>query len=258
MKNIDRLDKLIGMVVVGIVFIAVLIIGFRLWHQKEEAPVAGEAAAPATVAPQPPAVLDYARIDSNAELKTMMQQRKEVYGIDKGLDMIAKPEESIKIGESTVSMQEIIDKIKLEQGKIVEKEINRPPPTGGTESSIATNDVYGIYIVQPGDNIWNIHFRFLKDYFDHRGIALSPIADEPDRKGLSSGVGKLLKFSENMVYIYNLQERKIDGNLSRISPLSKIVVFKMKQVFTLLEGIDYEHVNRIQFDGDTLWIPANQ
>lgn len=258
MKNIDRLDKLIGMVVVGIVLIAALIIGIRLWLQKKEVSDAGKAAAPVVVAPQPPAVLDYARIEKDAELKALMQQRKDVYGINKGLDMIAKPEESIKIGESTVSMQEIIDKIKLEQGKIVEKEIDRPLPTDGTKTSASTQDAYGIHIVQPGDNIWNIHFQFLKDYFSHRGIALSPLADEPDRKGISSGVGKLLKFSEKMVSIYNLRERKIDADLNLIHPLSKIVVFKMKQVFTLLDEIDGNRVNRIQFDGDTLWIPANQ
>jgi hypothetical protein len=258
MKNIDRLDKLIGMVVVCIVLIAVIIIGIRLWRQKKEVLVAGEMPAPAAVAPQPPAILDYAQIDKDAQLKALMQQRKEAYGINKGLDMIAKPDESIKIGESTVSMQEIIDQIKLEQGKIVEKEIDRPPPPEAAGASAAKEDVYGIYIVQPGDNIWNIHFQFLKDYFDHRGIALSPLADEPDRKGTSSGVGKLLKFSENIVYIYNLREHKIDVNLSLIHPLSKIIVFKMKQVFTLLDGIDYERVNRIQFDGEKLWIPANQ
>jgi len=105
MKNIERLDKLIGLVVVGIVLIAALILGLRLWHQKKEAPVAGEEAAPAAAAPQPPAVLDYARIEEDAELKALMEQRKEDYGIDKGLDMIAKPEESIRIGESTVSMK---------------------------------------------------------------------------------------------------------------------------------------------------------
>jgi len=258
MKNIDRLDKLIGLVAVCIVLIAVLIIGIRLWRQKKEVPVAGKTPAPVAVAPQPPAVLDYARIAKDAQFKALMQQRKDAYGINKGLDMIAKPDESIKIGESTVSMQEIIDKIKLEQGKIVEKEIDRPSPPEAVEASAAKEDVYGIYIVQPGDNIWNIHFQFLKDYFDHRGIALSPLADEPDRKGASSGVGKLLKFSENIVYIYNLRERKIDVNLNLIHPLSKIVVFKMKQVFTLLYGIDYERVNRIQFNGETLWIPANQ
>ncbi|MEW6671066.1 MAG: hypothetical protein AB1427_05145 [Thermodesulfobacteriota bacterium] len=251
MKYIDRLDKLIGMVVICVVIIAALIIGIRLWLQKKEVPVAGQPPAPAAVAPQPPAVLDYSRLNKDAELKALMQQRKEAYGINKGLDMIAKPDESIKIGDSTVPMQEIADKIKLEQGKIVEKAIDRP-------SATPIEDAYGIHIVQPGDNIWNIHFQFLKDYFDRRGIALSPLADEPDRKGLSSGVGKLLKFSENVVYIYNVRERKIDVDINLIHPLSKIVVFKMKQVFALLDGIDYERVNRIQFDGETLWIPANQ
>jgi len=130
--------------------------------------------------------------------------------------------------------------------------------TDPAQIDAAKEDAYGIYIVQAGDNIWNIHFQFLKDYFDHRGIALSPLADEPNRRGSSSGIGKLLKFSENMVYIYNVRERKIDVDLNLIHPLSKIVVFKMKQVFTLLDGIDYGRVNRIQFDGETLWIPANQ
>jgi hypothetical protein len=30
----------------------------------------------------------------------------------------------------------------------------------------------------------------------------------------------------------------------------------MEQIFALLDLIDYEKVNRIQFDGETLWIPA--
>jgi len=259
MKSVDRLDKLIGIVVISIILIAILIIGIRMWRQKKNIPIAGEAPAALAVTPQPPAVLDYGKLDKDAQLKALMQERKEAYGITKGLDMIAKPEESIKIGDATVSMQEILDKINLEQGKIVEKEIDRAPsPSGATGAPVEKEDAYGIYIVQPGDNIWNIHFQFLKDYFDHRGIALSPLADEPDRRGLSSGVAKLLKFSENMVYIYNLKERKIDVDLNLIHPLSKIVVFKMKQVFALLDNIDHNRVGRIQFDGETLWIPANQ
>ena len=61
-----------------------------------------------------------------------------------------------------------------------------------------------------------------------------------------------------MVFIFNIRERKIDTDLNLIHPLSKIVVFKMRQIFALLDQIDYQHVNRIQFEGDTLWIPANQ
>ncbi|MBU4184653.1 MAG: hypothetical protein KKC23_00315, partial [Proteobacteria bacterium] len=107
------------------------------------------------------------------------------------------------------------------------------------------------------DNIWNIHFNFLKDYFDHKGIALSPLADEPDRRGFSSGVGKILKFSEKIVTIYNIKERKIAVDINLIYPLSKVVVYNMDRIFALLDRIDYNNANRIQFDGETLWINSD-
>ena len=115
---------------------------------------------------------------------------------------------------------------------------------------------YGIHVVQPNDNIWNIHFQFLKSYFTKRGITVSPVADEPLRTGKSSGVGKLLKFSENMVHIYNLKTRQLDQNLHTIEPMSKIVVFNLGQVFALLNTINYNQINHIEFDGETLWLPA--
>jgi len=118
-------------------------------------------------------------------------------------------------------------------------------------------DVYGVYVVQHADNVWNIHFSFLKEYFDKRKISVSPVSDEPNR-GRSSGVGKLLKFSEQMVYIYNLEEHRLDMNLNLIHPLSKIVVFNLGKAFSLLEQIDYRNVNRIQFDGEKIRIPAVQ
>lgn len=183
----------------------------------------------------------------------VMDQRKAKYGVGKGVDLIVHPNEAVKIGNTTVSMQEILDRIHLKQGDIVEKNLK-----GSSSPGSGFDQVYGIYVVQPGDNIWNVHFRFLKDYFKKRGITLSPLSDEPNRKGYSSGVGKILKFSEGMVYIYNLKEKHIDENLNLIYPLSKIVVFDMKQVFSLLNQIDLKQVNHIQFDGKTLWIPADQ
>jgi len=116
--------------------------------------------------------------------------------------------------------------------------------------------VYGIHVVQPGENIWEIHFRLLEDYYDNKGIALSPLSDEPDDLGHSSGVGKILKFSEEMVHIYNLKERKLETSLDFIYPLSKIVVYNMGHVFALLDRINYKDVERIAFDGETLWLPA--
>ncbi|QTA82429.1 Peptide chain release factor domain-containing protein [Desulfonema limicola] len=119
-------------------------------------------------------------------------------------------------------------------------------------------DVYGVYIVRPGDNVWNIHFAFLKEYFKSRNILLSSSADEPLRPGVSSGVGKILKFSENMVYIFNLHERRLSFDLHIIHPLSKIVVFNMGQVFGLLNQVDYTNIRHIRFDGENIWIPAEQ
>ncbi|MEE4359479.1 MAG: PCRF domain-containing protein [Desulfococcaceae bacterium] len=117
-------------------------------------------------------------------------------------------------------------------------------------------DVYGIYVVRKGDNVWNIHFSFLREYFENKAIRISAAADEPIRPGLSSGVGRILKFSENMVYIYNLREKKLEPDLNIIHPLSKIVVFNMGQAFEMLRQLDYSNIHRIRFDGENLWIPA--
>ena len=69
-------------------------------------------------------------------------------------------------------------------------------------------------------------------------------------------MGRILKFSENMVYIFNLKSRKLDANIHLIEPLGKVVVYRMDEVFDLLEQIDLSKVSTIRFDGENLWIPA--
>lgn len=115
---------------------------------------------------------------------------------------------------------------------------------------------YGIHVVKKGDNIWNIHFDFLREYFGTKGIRVSAREDEPKPSGLSSGVGKILKFSENMVHIYNLKDQKLGDNLDTIHPLSKIVVFNLGRALSLLRQIDYQKIDEVRFDGETLYIPA--
>ncbi len=136
-------------------------------------------------------------------------------------------------------------------------------PITDNKQDIPPNDIskelpavyeYGIYIVRSGDNIWNIHFQLLKDYFRKKGINLSPKSDEPFDQGFSSGIGKLLKFSENMVSIYNLVDDSIETDINIIEPMSKVVIYNMTDVFSLLELIDYSTVNQIKFDGDSIWI----
>ena len=112
--------------------------------------------------------------------------------------------------------------------------------------------LYGIYMVRPGDNLWNIHFRVLKEYFAHHGIKLSPGADEPGPHGRSSGVGKILKYAERMVYVYNVKTEELTDNLNLLQPGQKIVVFNMTQLDNVLRKLDKENIKRLRLDGQTL------
>lgn len=253
-KNAGRLNRVLGIVVICVIVITASVAGLWFWLKQGTEPIdknLSEQVVRIPVKTEP--VIDYNKLKEDKELQLSMQERKAKYGIEKGIDIIVKSDESIKIGSSTVPMQEIIEKMRLKSGDIIEKDV---------ESTAADSnekiEAFGIYIVRHGDNIWNIHFKFLKDCFDHKGISISPLADEPDRLGFSSGVGKILKFSENMVSIYNIRERKLDVDLDLIIPLNKIVIYNIDRIFALLNQIDYSNVNRIHFDGETLWIPAEQ
>jgi hypothetical protein len=365
-KGEKRLPGLAVMLLAAGIVLAVGLVMLDRFSRPRPAPESApatdpgdQAARPLSAAPAP--VLDLEQLGEEGAFKTLMEQRKAEYGVEGGLDLIAKPNESLKVGETTVSMQEILDQIQLKEGDIIERDLEGTPdkvvnqrksrvaqlnmmedrlqdvdsqlsgnggqltpqmraqlrqereqlepivqvyreyqvtrkalrqlgelvkqahpeerqavrqeildllakqkrleemleiPSRDSESRAAER--FGIYVVQPGDNIWNIHFRFLHSYFNARGIELSPASDEPNQEGFSSGVGKLLKFSENMVYIYNIKERKLDVDLDLIYPQNKLVVYNMQRVFALLDEIDHRSVNRIQFDGETLWIPAEQ
>jgi len=314
---------------------------------------------------QVPEIYDFNKLEKDKALQARMDSRKQAYGVEKGIDMVVKPDETIKVGDVVVPMREIEEQIHLKRGEIVEsdipaqndsiltpeekkrlsdqinrrerefkemeqqlrklatsentaqyleietgyKELSQTVRMAGTYRQITADiekktraaeqdrankkgqskdtlaalqaqksklekalqrrlaleepfdaeaEEYGIYIVRPEDNIWNIHFRFLNGYFEKKGVAISPLADEPIKSGVSSGVGKLLKFSENMVYIYNLDKRKLDFNLNQLTPFKRIVIYNMKRVFELLEQIDYQNVNQIHFDGEALWIIRDQ
>jgi hypothetical protein len=249
-KSDNRPRKLGGIIVLfGVIFI--IAAGVTVFLKQKSETDKKTAPEKLQIETQTETVIDVNTLQEDQDLKALMEQRKARYGVDKGVDIITKSNESLKIGDITVSMKEIIDKIRLKKGDIIEKDLQSK---GAAEKK--TPETFGIYIVQPGDNIWNIHFNFMKDYFAHKGIPLSPLADEPVAGGRSSGVAKLLKFSENTVNIYNLKEHRLDVDLNQIFPLTKLVVYNMDQIFALLDLIDYEHVNNIQFDGETLWISA--
>jgi hypothetical protein len=242
-----------ALIAAATVLIVLIVIGGIWFFTKSDAPETATAPlkdddAAVPVKNQP--VIDYSQLNKDKALDDMMSERKAAYGVKKGLDMIVQSDETLKIGDETVNMKDVQRKIHAREGGIVESDLRW--------HAAAQTDAFGIYVVQPGDNIWNIHFKLLKDYFAYKGVDMAPMADEPDTQGFSSGVGKLLKFSENMVYIFNVKKRILVSDLNLIQPLSKIVVYKMDKVFDLLEAIDYSRVNLIRFDGENIWIPAQQ
>ncbi len=222
-----------------------------IFLEPRRAPETKQSAQPQVMRIPSQKIIDYNKLLSKDEtLTSVMEERKADYGLEKSLDMVVKGEEAIKIGDRVVPMQKIIDQIRLKLHEIVERDlVDEDPAKTGTET-------FGIYVVKSGNNIWNVHFNLLKEFFKNKNVALSPLADEPYPKGYSSGVGKILKFSENLVHIYNLKTQQLDTDLSLIEPLQKVVVYKMGVIFDLLDQIDYSQVDRLEFDGETLWVPA--
>jgi hypothetical protein len=202
---------------------------------------------------QKPPDINYQDLKTGSHLDQIMEKRLQAAGINESLDMIVRADESFTVGGKTVSMTDILEKAAAGKQKIFEKRI-----TEFEETAPESLNEYGIYVVQPGDNIWNIHFNILKEFYASRGIHVARDADEPLDTGHSSGVGKILKFSEIMVIIYNLMEEEIVMNIDLIEPLSKIVIYNMGDVFSLLSDIRFDQIDQIQFDGRTLWIPARK
>ncbi|MBL0700971.1 MAG: hypothetical protein JJV92_08825 [Desulfosarcina sp.] len=248
-KKTENSKFFLKLSLIFVVIILLIIAG--LWLISKDKPVITDTTEVAHIPVKKQSVVDYNNIENDTALKEMMEQRKTDYGIENGVDVILKSDETLKIGHSTVPMKKIIEKIRLKSGEIVESDIG-----SAKKDSKYKFETFGIYIVKKGDSIWNIHFKFLKDFFDHKGIPLAPSSDEPNQSGYSSGVGKILKFSENLVSIYNIKENRLDIDLNLIHPLNKLVVYNMTQIFGLLDSIDYKNVNGIQFDGETLWIPS--
>lgn len=251
-------SSLVLIALAGMILLAILV-AYKFLAAPEAPPTGAErpgtaardgAAAP-TAESAPGQIIEYGKLDSDEDFKNMMDARKDALDVGEGIDIIARSDETLQIGKNRVSMKELQDQIRLKLGEISEENLG---PDG--QPLPVDPETFGIHVVRPGDNIWNIHFAFLKDFFARRGVDLSQSADEPDRMGYSSGVGKLLKFSENIVYIYNVKEKDFSQDLNLIEPHSKIIVYKMDRVFELLEQIDFGNINRIRFDGDTLWIPA--
>ncbi|MDY6852105.1 MAG: hypothetical protein SV487_08540 [Thermodesulfobacteriota bacterium] len=222
--------------------------------------------------PLPPKVIDYGKVQDKSDLRLgeMILKRKKEFGLDKSVDMVVKSEESIRIGQETVPLSDILAAIKTQDkdrpelgsrpqvgGRIVEEDLSqtsRPVPPVRPPAVRSSINYYGVHVVRPGDNLWDIHFAFLREYFSHRGIKISPLADE-SRTGPSTGVARILKYAETMVNIFNMKTKRLDQDLNLLEPYEKVVVFNLTRLDRFLGTLAVDQLPKVRFDGRDLYIP---
>lgn len=171
------------------------------------------------------------------------QQRQEDSASSQGVDHMVAATESFKAGEETTTIQEI--KQRLEQQQPGGRTIPVAPKPGETAAPYLRQPIpkpekpvyYGIRLVRPGENLWNIHYEILRDYFARRDVELVRTADEPEASGRSSGVGRLLKFLEGVVYVYDFKNNRLVRDVNVIQPDSIIVFFKISDLFSVLDDL---------------------
>ena len=233
-------------VVVGIVFLIAFFLNRGPQESQTSVQTAAQVAQDTSEQTSSTAMADSDSSTTKEATPEMVEERKQEYGLDKGVDYIVKDDESVRLGGTTIRMAEIVEQIKLDQGNIIEEDL--------TKKAGQYPGIYGIHVVKPGDNLWNIHFKMLQEYFGNQGKHIDRLADESDMEGYSSGIGRILKFSEKMVHIYNVSVQKLATDINIIEPFSKIVIFNMESVKNLLDSVKDFDVDKIHFDGENIWI----
>jgi hypothetical protein len=257
---------------------------------KKQLPASVKTESKKITKPASATVIDYEKIKkkSDKNLKELVQKRKKQFGVKKSVDMVVKPGEHIRVGKEIVPLDRILTEIKIQKNdKQTSLGTRSQPNEPGTERvphdspgaerpiqkesrltpAPATSQdphkplrprplerpvsYYGIYVVRSGDNLWDIHFAFLREYFGARGIRISSNADQP-RGSASSGVGRILKYAETMVYIFNLKTKTLSTDLNSLKPKEKVVIFNLSALDKALAPLTYRQVNRIRFDGRDL------
>ena len=97
---------------------------------------------------------------------------------------------------------------------------------------------YGVRIVRPGEYVWGIDFAVLRQVMARRGVMISTTADHPDREGRSSGVARILKFAEGIVYAYNVHENRFEKDLNTISPGFIVIYFRICDYVAALDRLN--------------------
>lgn len=188
-------------------------------------------------------------------------ERQEAYGLEDSVDFIVRPDEPFEIAGKQWTIDEIFKRLhpaieherilpsiqEADIGSALRKPIKPQSPARGEPAAY-----YAVRVVLPEDNLWNIHYAIIQEYLARRDIILSPWADEPYRNGRSSGVGRLLKFIEGLVYVYNLNQNQLKADIHLIYPNEIIVFFKISDLFAALDKLQPEDLQRLRYVRNSL------
>ena len=70
--------------------------------------------------------------------------------------------------------------------------------------------------------------------------------------GQSSGIGRLLKFIEGVVYVYNLNQNRLERDLNLIHPNEIIVFFKISDLFEALDRLQPNDFQNLRYVSNSL------
>lgn len=197
-------------------------------------------------------------------VRSDQKQRRQAFQLNKSVDHIVLKDEPFQVDGQKLTIGAILNHLDGKTGKagqqaslsrIQEHDLaadsgNSPPRMQA--QSPEKLDYYGVRVVRPGENLWNIDYAIIREYFARRHILLPAVADEPAPDGRSSGIGRLLKFIQGVVYIYNVQEHRLETNPNLIHPSAVVVFFKISDLFAALNQLQPSDLRMLHYVRDTL------
>lgn len=190
-------------------------------------------------------------------------ERQQIAGFRDSVDYIVRADEPFEVGGKIWTIDDIRNRLHPEEEKgpvlpqIKEVDVGssiRKPIVTPASQRPKPPDYYAVRIVQPGDNLWNIHYQIIRDYLARRQIRLAAGADKPHPDGRSSGIGRLLKFIESVVVVYDFDKNRAETDLNLIHAYQIVVFFKISDLLAALDQLQPDDLNRLRYVNNFLQI----
>lgn len=227
----------------------------RMMPKTEVKPPGQTAALP----PSPP--LPQVPVESSQE------QRKQAFGLMNSIDHIVLKDEPFEVGGKSYTIEQLQSGTRKATGlpeivpEIQEKDVGssvRRPIRANQPAPEKERVYYAVRIVKPYENLWKIHFGLFREYLARRQVLLAADADRPLADGRSSGIGRLLKFVEGVVTVYDVTENRAQKDINLIQPHSVIIYFKISDLFKALDQMQAEDLKWLRYVKGSLRVDRPQ